>query len=263
MRRARGSGDWHARALWTACALLPREVRDDQFNEWCDEIQCAREDGVSVGRRTLSLVLRSIPRLAWRARRSRVRPRPATAGDLGRRLPKSIQESWALTTGRSDWTKALSIALFVLLLDLGSKAFVSSSVGLFEKQHPLPHLTIFHLQNPGLSLSLIDGGFYLPPYLFAVVGSLALLNFVTGPPQPRFWLIVGLVVGGVTGNVAERLYHDYVTDFLQVGGAPVVFNFADAAIGLALLLSVVPRFRRANSVAGRKYKSLVTGNSAT
>jgi lipoprotein signal peptidase len=245
--------------------LLPREIREDQFNEWRDEIQCAKEHGLSAGRCTLSIVLRSIPQLAWRARRpSRIRPdRLKTAGDLGKRLPKSIQQSWALTTGRSDWTKALFIALAIALLDLGSKALVSSSVGLFEKQHPLPYLTIFHVQSPGLSLSFIDGGFYLPPYIFAVAATLMLLNFIAGPPQPRFWLIVGLLVGGVTGNVTERLYHDYVTDFLQVGAVPAVFNFADASIALAMFLSVLPRFRKSKSSAEQQYKSVVAANSVT
>jgi signal peptidase II len=250
-------------ALRLACLLLPQEIREEQFSEWRDEIQCADEHGLSSGRRTLSIVLRSIPRLAWRARRpGRLRSGwLELAGGLRRRLPKSIQGSWAFTAGRTAWAKTLAVALAVALVDLGSKAWVSGSLALLEKQHPLPHLTVWHLQNPGLSLTFLDGGIYIPVYVVAVAGALMFLWFVASPPQPRLWLIVGLLVGGITGNVAERVYHDYVTDFLQVDGFRPVFNVADASIALAMLVTILPHRRRPKSSAGQEYERFVAGNS--
>lgn len=119
------------------------------MREWRDEIQCTRRDG-----------------------------RKVLDGSLGGRLPKYFRRSWALTAGRADRTRALAVASFVLLIDLGSKAVVTSSVTLFERAHPLPHLTIFHLHNPGLSLTFIDGGFYMPVAVALVVGSVpAVFNF--------------------------------------------------------------------------------------
>lgn len=249
MSREPGSSDWSLGALRAICTLLPQETREEQFSEWRDEIRCAEENGLAVSRRALSIAVRSLPQLAWRAhRRSRIRSGgPQVASALGKRLPQSIQRSWALTAGRSDWAKALSIALTVALVDLASKAVVSGSLPLFERQHPLPYLTIFHLHNPGISLSFINGGFYLPAALAAVGGGVMLLSFVVGPPQPRLWLVIGLMVGGAVGNLSERIYHGYVTDFLQIGTVPAVFNFADVAIGLAFLLAFSPRFRRAPS----------------
>jgi signal peptidase II len=260
MRVGGGSSGWHLELLRAACGLLPKGAREEQLAEWRDEIQCARESGSPAGRRTLSIAFRSAPQLAWRARRPS-RGRPGSLKAAGERLPRYFQRSWALTAGRADWTKALVVASLVALIDLGSKAVVSSSVLLFEKQHPLPHLTIFHLHNPGLSLTFIDGGFYLPTSIAVICGSLMLLNFISGPPHPRLWLIIGLVLGGAIGNLSERLYHGYVTDFLQVGALPAVFNFADLAMALAFLVTFSPGFRRSKSTGGQRYGTVVTGSS--
>lgn len=269
MRPAGGRGAGHAGLLWAACALLPRESREDQFNEWHDEIQCARESGLSAGRRATSIAFRSAPQLAWRARRPWRTRRSSharqsgmsTAGVLGKRIPRSIQGSWALTAGRSGWAKALAVASVVALADLSSKALVSGSVLLFERQHPFPHLTIFHLHNPGLSLTFIDGGIYVPASLAIIGVGVVLLSLIAGPPQPRQWLVIGLMVGGGIGNLSERLYHGYVTDFLQIGAVPAVFNLADVAIALAFLLSCFLNARRARSTGNRRYRSVAAGSS--
>jgi lipoprotein signal peptidase len=176
----RASGDRGLLLLRIACALLPRGIREEQMREWRDEIQCARRDG-----------------------------RKVLDGSLGRRLPKYFRQSWALTAGRADRTRALAVASLVLLIDLGSKAVVTSSVTLFERAHPLPHLTIFHLHNPGLSLTFIDGGFYMPVAVAHVVGSV-----------------------------------------------PAVFNFADLAIALAVLLAALPRSGRSRPAEGRSFQNV-------
>lgn len=47
---------------------LPRGVRDDMLDEWMDDIETAAEEGMPVRRRMAS-ILRSLPVIAWRARR--------------------------------------------------------------------------------------------------------------------------------------------------------------------------------------------------
>jgi signal peptidase II len=48
----------------------------------------------------------------------------------------------------------------------------------------------------------------------------------------------GLIVGGALGNLADRFFDGFVTDFFQIGTFPV-FNVADSCItvGVALLLA--------------------------
>jgi len=52
-----------ASALAKACWLLPPDIRDDQADEWVDELRCAHESGRPVLRRAMSLALIGIPRL--------------------------------------------------------------------------------------------------------------------------------------------------------------------------------------------------------
>lgn len=255
----RTSDDRGLLLLRIVCALLPRGIREEQMSEWRDEIQCARESGLATGRRTLSIAFRSVPRLAWRARRpsgARRGGRNVLDRGLGGRLPKYFRQSWALTAGRADRMRALAVASLVLLVDLGSKALVTSSVTLFERAHPLPHLTILHLHNPGLSLTFIDGGFYVPVLVAVAAGSLILLSVICGRPEPRLWLVIGLMMGGMLGNLSERLYVGHVTDFLQVGSVPAVFNFADLAITLAVILAALPRFGRSRRSEGPSFPNV-------
>jgi hypothetical protein len=54
--------------LGIAKVVLPRDVCDDAVDEWMDEIECAAAENRPVLRRTISIVVRSLPLLAWRSR---------------------------------------------------------------------------------------------------------------------------------------------------------------------------------------------------
>jgi signal peptidase II len=142
-----------------------------------------------------------------------------------------------LSAGRPAWMKAGAVVLFVLLLDFGSKAFVSSSLSLSERHELLPHLAILPIHNPGVRLSFIDGGIHLPFYVDVAALSAIGLMLLTHPPQRMLWLATGLLVGGALGNLLELLYHGYATDFVQVAEWRLIFNFADVAlVSYALLM---------------------------
>jgi signal peptidase II len=48
---------------------------------------------------------------------------------------------------------------------------------------------------------------------------------------------LGLVVGGAGGNLIDRLRHDGVTDFIDLGWWPI-FNLADVAIVVGIILAL-------------------------
>jgi hypothetical protein len=62
--------------LRAGCAFLPPHDREDQLDEWLDEIECARERDLPVHRRTLSIVLIALPvmcvRNRWNSFKARV-----------------------------------------------------------------------------------------------------------------------------------------------------------------------------------------------
>jgi len=146
---------------------------------------------------------------------------------------------------RSVWVKTAAVTFVVLCLDFSTKALAASSYELGEKDHFF-FLSIFHMQNPGISLGvftrlgLLDNGLHLPVYVFVIAGVLGGIGlFFRATDSPLFWLPVGLILGGF-GNVLELLYHGYGTDFLYIPGLEGSANLADFAIflGVALLLAI-------------------------
>ena len=62
--------------LSLAKAVLPKDVREDAIDEWMDEIECAAAEDRPVLRRAISILVRSLPVLAWRSRLPRRARRP-------------------------------------------------------------------------------------------------------------------------------------------------------------------------------------------
>ena len=56
----------------------------------------------------------------------------------------------------------------------------------------------------------------------------------------------GLIIGGAAGNILDRIVHGAVADFLDFSGLmfPYVFNVADAAITIGVLVLLVDTFRK-------------------
>lgn len=140
------------------------------------------------------------------------------------------------------------LAAFVALLDWGTKALVIASVPvdgivvLIEDR-----LALWHVKNPAMILGLFGD---LPlryrqilAGLLGVVGFTLLLEVVTRahrllPNRRRWaWSFVGLVLGGMIGNIGERVLHWGITDFIAIGWRGIWLppgNVADLAIFLSI-----------------------------
>ena len=143
------------------------------------------------------------------------------------------------------------LALTVLLLDQFTKWIVLRYLGLGDETIVIPGFFKFvHWGNTGAAWSLFRGR----NHLLAVVagGALVLLflyrhHFEVHTAIGRCAL--GLVFGGIIGNLIDRIRHDHVIDFvcfyvMRRDGQEAVFpafNVADSAIcvgvGLLVLLS--------------------------
>jgi len=105
-------------------------------------------------------------------------------------------------------------------------------------------------QNRGAFLSLGEGLPAVVRYLLFVVlvgGALAVTLVFTlrlRGADPVQLVALSLLTGGGIGNLIDRLVHDgAVVDFVSVGVGPLrtgIFNVADAAITLGVLLLLIP-----------------------
>ena len=152
----------------------------------------------------------------------------------------------------------LLVALGIILLDQASKEWVRHAFALHESVPVVPgffHLT--YIRNTGAAWGMFSGQ-NLVLALLAVVMLAALLFFRRKilPPGRLHRVALGLLCGGIVGNLFDRLRLDYVTDFLDFfwrGWHWPAFNVADAAIctgvGIYILGSLFARTPRADKGA--------------
>lgn len=142
------------------------------------------------------------------------------------------------------------VALAVFVLDQATKLLDMHYLGPWQEREVVPGFFKFvRWENKGAAWSL----FYGQNNLLAVVSILALIglfvwrrHFHVHQPLGRFSL--GLIFGGIAGNLLDRLHYHQVIDFMrfylirhsgQEIGYPA-FNVADSAIciGVGLLILV-------------------------
>jgi len=133
------------------------------------------------------------------------------------------------------------IAGLVIWLDQLTKDWVRSNLALGETWRPfswLPeYVRIVHWRNSGAAFGLFQGG----GGVFAILAVIVTLMIIFYFPriQRGDWslrLAMGLQLGGAVGNLIDRLQHNLaVTDFIAVGNFPV-FNIADSAITLGVII---------------------------
>ncbi len=133
------------------------------------------------------------------------------------------------------------VAGLVIWLDQWTKTWVRTNLALGESWRPfdwLPsYVRIVHWRNSGAAFGLFQGG----GGIFAILAVIVTLMIIFYFPriQRGDWalrLAMGLQLGGAVGNLLDRLQHNLtVTDFISVGSFPV-FNVADSAITLGVII---------------------------
>jgi len=133
-----------------------------------------------------------------------------------------------------------SVALGVLLLDRITKlavlAFlplgVSRDVGLFA---------LTHVRNTGTVFGLAKGAGVILGLFALVVCAYIICNYSRFVRKEQ--AIAGLVFAGAAGNLIDRIWYGSVIDFVDVRVWPV-FNVADAAITIAIVLLLIDALRQ-------------------
>jgi signal peptidase II len=146
----------------------------------------------------------------------------------------------------------LLVAIVVIALDQWTKSWVRATIPDFTYIVPIESLGEYfvfeHVHNYGAAFGILQnqGNLFI---VIAAVVTLAILYYAgTLRPQQRLLrVLLGLQLGGALGNVVDRLYQGYVTDFVRVGIPGVYywpnFNIADSSIvcgviGLAIYIFV-------------------------
>ena len=141
---------------------------------------------------------------------------------------------------------AYGFALLIIVLDQLTKAWIISGLSLQEVGRiPIlpPILNFSWVENTGVSFGLFGGGgARWGLTVFSVIVSAGLAWWATTTNRRLLITAIGFVMGGALGNVIDRIRFGYVVDFIDFSGTgvfPWVFNIADSAITIGVVLLIL------------------------
>jgi signal peptidase II len=137
---------------------------------------------------------------------------------------------------RRAWLLAGAVAVVVIVLDQITKRAVESSISPGEERKFLPGIELVHTRNRGIAFGFLPGSHVAVTIVIGVALAVLLVYFARHATRPLIWLPTGMLIGGAIGNIADRLRHGSVTDFIKLPLGWPPFNLADAAITLGILL---------------------------
>lgn len=157
--------------------------------------------------------------------------------------------------------KALySIAIVIFVLDQVSKLWISNHLPIGSYWPPQSieviqgFFYIVHIGNEGAAWGLFSGhGTWLALFAIAALCAIYCLRDSLELKRPMMQIAFGLLIGGVVGNLVDRLVHGHVIDFLDFhlpfslpylleGGRYPAFNIADCGIVIGVFIYIVLSF---------------------
>jgi signal peptidase II len=137
----------------------------------------------------------------------------------------------------------LPISLTLIALDQWTKSLVRQNLVLNEFWTPVewlaPYVRIVNWHNTGAAFGIFQGMNNVFVVLAIVIITLIVIYFPMIPADDYFFrLALSLQLAGAAGNLIDRLYRGYVTDFVSIGRFPV-FNVADSCITMGVVVLLI------------------------
>lgn len=148
---------------------------------------------------------------------------------------------------RSRYVLFFFLALAVFLLDQATKFLILKHLTLYEVIRLLPFFNIVYYRNIGSAFGLfksLGNPFFIAVSIAAMIG-LSVLIIKDSESRLGF----SLILAGAAGNLADRITHGYVIDFLEVYVGNFywpAFNVADSALTIGIGFLII------RTVFGRK-----------
>src|SRR6266480_2312034 len=137
----------------------------------------------------------------------------------------------------ASWPQWIALGFVVgaaVLADQVTKHIVASQLALDDSVHVLGAFSIHHVQNSGIAFGLFANATAL------VVGWMLVFFARSGARHPVLPVALGLLIGGSSSNLVDRIRLGHVTDFLDFRYWPA-FNLADTfiVVGVSILFAAI------------------------
>ena len=139
--------------------------------------------------------------------------------------------------------KYLIVISILCFLDQYSKVYISLNINkLINKD--LLILTIEYIRNYGAAFNILSGS-RLFLSLISIISTIILMYLIFIREDRRINKYgLSFIVAGSIGNGVDRIFYGYVIDFIKIKFVDFpVFNIADIAINIGILVLIINYFR--------------------
>ena len=143
--------------------------------------------------------------------------------------------------------KVYIITLLSFIIDQVSKALVSTCFSLNESVRLINNfLYLNYINNTGASFSILTNKKYLL-IILSLIAIVIIIRYINTFKNTIFNRIgLGLLLGGILGNLSDRILFGYVKDFISLyifGYSFPVFNIADICIVVGVIILIISILR--------------------
>ena len=133
------------------------------------------------------------------------------------------------------------ISVITIIIDQLIKLFIKTNIT--KDIVIIPKIfKITNVINTGAAFSILKNNNTL--LILININILVLLNyFINKNNIENDYFELGIILGGIVGNLFDRLLYNGVIDYIEISNFPV-FNLADSLIVLGIILLIIKEFKK-------------------
>jgi signal peptidase II len=151
------------------------------------------------------------------------------------------------------WRSLYLTAWVVWLIDLGTKVWAVEVLSSRANVQIIgSFLQLTFVQNSGAAFGIGAGSTFIFTF-FALAVLIFITRYALQITSKGWALVCGLVLGGILGNLTDRIFREpsflqgHVIDWIQIPNWPV-FNIADTAIVIAAVVAIILTIRNISPI---------------
>lgn len=151
------------------------------------------------------------------------------------------------------WRSLYLTAWVVWLIDLGTKVWAVEVLSSRANVKVIgSFLQLTFVQNSGAAFGIGAGSTIIFTF-FALAVLIFITRYALQITSKGWALVCGLVLGGILGNLTDRIFREpsflqgHVIDWIQIPNWPV-FNIADSAIVIAAVVAIILAIRNISPI---------------
>ena len=155
------------------------------------------------------------------------------------------------------YKKLFIFTMIFLLLDQLSKGLVNIYFNLNQSIEIIPNFfELTYVHNQGASFSMFMGARWFFIIIAIIALNIIFIFFIRDKKLKNSEIVAyALLIGGIIGNLIDRILYGYVIDFLDftiLGYNFAIFNFADSFIVIAIIILIILMFGEKGARTNRR-----------